>query len=290
MKDAVSSFRTEEHLADLSCDLCGGHCSTLFATKYNLEYRQCNNCEFVFADVRAFDFKAFNALSMEGLRDTHLNKHVSRRYLKQYAGLLKRFEPYRKTNRFLEVGSSTGGFLSQVKAGGWHEHGVEPDPGSGAYSREELGLNVHLGTLESAQYEPNSFDVLYSNAVIEHVETPSAVFAEAFRVLRPGGIFYADTVNLDSYTWNFLGTRWKLCDPRMHLSLFTPQSLTRYCERVGLSVNKITTHGVRFHATRADQPKGWRKLVDELRKAPYSIAARGTKKGDNIAIYAQKPI
>jgi SAM-dependent methyltransferase len=290
MDGAGDSSPVAETLVDLRCDLCGGNCNKHFASKYDLEYRQCNNCDFVFADVRAFDFEAFNSESMEGLRDTHLNKHTSSRYLKQYAKLLKQFEPYRQTNRFLEVGSSTGGFLSQVKAAGWKEYGVEPDPGSGTYSRDELGLNVHLGTLDSAQYEDNSFDVIYSNAVIEHVETPSEVIADAYRVLRPGGVFYADTVNLDSYTWKFLGTRWKLFDPRMHLSLFTPQTLSRHCEQVGLSVSKIATHGVRFHATRADQPRGWRRLVDELRKTPYSFAARRTHKGDNIAIYAEKPL
>ncbi len=290
MSKVKEGSRPAQRAGDLSCDLCGGVSNQMFATKYELEYRQCDDCEFVFADVREFDFESYNSESMEGLRDTHLNKHTSSRYLKQYASLLKQHSPYRQTNRFLEIGSSTGGFLSQVKAAGWLEYGVEPDPGSGAYSRDELGLNVHVGTLDSAQFDADCFDVIYSNAVLEHVDSPSEVIADAYRVLRPGGVFYADTVNLDSYTWKFLGASWKLFDPRMHLSLFTPQTLAQHCTQAGLCVQKITTHGVRFHATRADQPRGWRRLVDELRKTPYSFAARRTNKGDNIAIYAEKPL
>ena len=129
---------------------------------------------------------------------------------------------------------------------------------------------------------------MYSNAVIEHVATPSRFIAEAYRLLRPGGLFYADTVNLDSYTWRFLGPRWKLFDPRMHVSLFTPNSLRAACSEAGFEVQKITTHGVRFHANRSERPLGLRRVLDELRKTPYSAATRVSAKGDNMAIYAIK--
>ena len=75
----------------------------------------------------------------------------------------------------------------------------------------------------------------------------------------------------------------------MHLSLYTPETLAKHCESMGFVVKKIATHGVRFHATREERPSGWRRVADELRKTPYSVAARRTHKGDNIAIYAEKP-
>ena len=273
----------------LVCDLCGSHAHSRFATKQGLDYVQCADCEFVFSDVRHFDFSAYNVETMQGMQETQLGKHTSPRHLKVYEQRLQEFAPYKQTNRFLEVGCSAGGFLRRVAEAGWDAHGVEPEEGSARYCRDELGLNVHIGTLDTADYADASFDVIYSNAVIEHIERPSEVIADAFRLLRPGGLLYADTVNLASYTFENLGPDWKLFDPRMHLCLYTPKTLRQHCESVGFSVLKIETHGVRFYATRAERPRGWRRLMDELRKAPYSAAARRNLKGDNICVYAQKP-
>ena len=274
----------------LVCDLCKSENNEVFATKKGLNYVRCKDCGFVFSDVRGFDFAAHNVETMQGMQDTQMGKHTSARYQKAYAARLREFEPYRQTNRFLEVGCSAGGFLRRVAEHGWQAFGVEPETDSANYCRDELGLNVHIGTLDDATYETASFDVVYSNAVIEHVAQPSELLQQAFALLRPGGLLYADTVNLASYTYENLGARWKLFDPLMHLSLYTPATLREHCERAGFAVEKIETHGVRFYAGREDRPRGVRRLLDELRKAPYSAAARRNLKGDNIAVYATKPV
>lgn len=271
------------------CDLCGAEDPETFATKHNLNYLRCKDCGLVYSDPEHFDFKAYNEEMNEDLHETHVSKLASPRYARTYAKLLQGFEPYRREGRFLEVGCSTGSFLKYVKDAGWQEIGVEPVASSAQFGLEQLNLNIHIGTLETAEIPAASVDVVYSNAVIEHLKNPSEVVQQAFDVLRPGGLFYADTVNVDSYTWRFLNTRWKLVDPRMHLTLFTPDTLSAYCRRAGFEVKKMTTHGVRFNATREDRPRGIFRLADELRKAPYSWAARRTLKGDNIAVYAEKP-
>jgi len=269
--------------------MCGADAGESFANKHDLQYLKCGECGFVYADVSQFDFAEFNADIISDMQSSHVSKMASASHLKNYRRRLKEFEPYRQSGNFLEVGCATGSFLHMVKSAGWHEYGVEPVASSATYGIEQLGLNIHVGVLETAALAEGSFEVVYSNAVLEHLASPKEVIAQVFALLRPGGLFYADTVNLDSYTWRFLGPRWKLFDPRMHLSLFTPQTLRTYCEDVGFEVLKMTTHGVRFHATRADKPQGVHRLIDELRKAPYSWAARRNLKGDNIAVYAAKP-
>ena len=44
-------------------------------------------------------------------------------------------------------------------------------------------------------FKSNFFDVIISLAVIEHIENIDNFIGEAFRVLRPGGIFYLSTPN-----------------------------------------------------------------------------------------------
>lgn len=48
-------------------------------------------------------------------------------------------------------------------------------------------------------YEDNSFDVVVSNNVIEHVQDSDFYFQEVNRVLRPGGHFFAKTPNQYHY-------------------------------------------------------------------------------------------
>jgi SAM-dependent methyltransferase len=48
-------------------------------------------------------------------------------------------------------------------------------------------------------YEDNSFDLIYSNWVLEHVENPEYVTSEIIRVLKPGGYFCAMTPNKRGY-------------------------------------------------------------------------------------------
>ncbi len=69
----------------------------------------------------------------------------------------------------------------------------------------ELGLDVFTGTVDAAAFPADSFDVIFTNAVMEHLCDPLSVLRECRRILRPGGVFYADTVNWDSYTRRLLG-------------------------------------------------------------------------------------
>lgn len=48
-------------------------------------------------------------------------------------------------------------------------------------------------------YPDNSFDVVFANNVMEHIEEPSKAFSEIHRVLKPGGIFLFKTPNRTHY-------------------------------------------------------------------------------------------
>jgi ubiquinone/menaquinone biosynthesis C-methylase UbiE len=56
-----------------------------------------------------------------------------------------------------------------------------------AAHRESVGVEFHLGLAEALPYPDESFDVVLSYDVIEHVDDPCRAFDELARVLRPGG-------------------------------------------------------------------------------------------------------
>ena len=273
----------------MNCTVCGGSAATTFAEKFGMLYFKCDSCGFVFVDTSAFDYAAYNAEGNETLLETHLKKHSLRRFQRAYSRRLRTFKRYRKLGRLLEIGCSTGAFLAKARELGWQATGVEPVVDSAQHGINAYELDIRIGTLEQADLPADSFDVVYSNAVLEHLPDPLAVLREAFRVVRPGGVIYADTVNVDSYTYRNLGTAWKLVDPRMHLCLFTPATLAGLCERAGFESPKLSSHGVRFRPNAAVKLTGLPRLLDELKKAPYSFAARRNLQGDSIAVLARKP-
>jgi SAM-dependent methyltransferase len=51
-------------------------------------------------------------------------------------------------------------------------------------------LNVKKMDAGNMSFPNNSFDVIYSRAVFEHLSSPADVLREVERVIRPGGVFY----------------------------------------------------------------------------------------------------
>ena len=95
----------------------------------------------------------------------------------------------------LDLGCGKGGvvelFWRDVKLAA----GLDPDVPSLAEHRA-LGMPVIRGRGEHIPFADESFDLIVSVWVLEHLEHPEEVFLEVRRVLRPGGHFVFLTPNL----------------------------------------------------------------------------------------------
>ena len=61
------------------------------------------------------------------------------------------------------------------------------------------GLELHRCNLGSIPLQDDCVDIIMARSVMEHVTDPARVYAEMYRVLKPGGIFIFLTANLWDY-------------------------------------------------------------------------------------------
>jgi ubiquinone/menaquinone biosynthesis C-methylase UbiE len=91
--------------------------------------------------------------------------------------------------RILELGCGFGGMLQVLSDAGAQATGIDID---GQRAEFACGKDLDAVTADAARlpFGDESFDVVISDATLEHIGDVPAALAEAFRVLRPGGMFF----------------------------------------------------------------------------------------------------
>ena len=150
-----------------------------------------------------------------------------------YGARLVGIEKYRSNGRILDVGCSTGDFLSYAKSKGWEVYGSELAELTATIARQKLDCEVRHGMFENSGFEANYFDVVTMWDVVEHVLEPQRLVAEALRILRPGGVLVFFTPNYNSLTRRLIFDRWSAIIPERHLCVFDQTTITRLIEQSG---------------------------------------------------------
>lgn len=139
--------------------------------------------------------------------------------------------------KLLDIGCSTGAFLSVARNGGWEVQGVEIGGASARYARDVLGLDVQRGSLYDLRAPAASFDAVAMIEVIEHLEQPRRALDHVCRMLKPDGVLLVTTPNFDSLYRRLFGSRWWVinCEDE-HIVLFNLATLTGILEEAGFEV------------------------------------------------------
>ena len=138
----------------------------------------------------------------------------------------------RQAPKLLDVGFGRGDFLLTMRENGWDVHGIEPDPDSVASARAN-GIPAEQRTLDDPRYEPESFDAITLSHVIEHLHDPVASLEACHRLLKPRGVLWAATPNIDSPGRRHFGRDWFGLDPPRHVVIFTRYGLDLAVRRAG---------------------------------------------------------
>ena len=242
------------------------HSSCLICNSKNLEslpgYKathlsKCGACSFVFAQAIP---------SMEELEKHYegysRNDYLSPVTIKRYNELLDQMEPFRKTNKLLDVGCGIGYFLEVAKERGWEVYGTEFTDEAVTICTDK-GIHIQKGILDPNNYDSASFDVITSFEVIEHINNPIEELENFNSLLRKGGLVYITTPNFNSLLRYRLKEAYNVITYPEHLSYYTPRTLKRAFKQSGFTCKKIETTGISLTRLKTSQGKSDQAFISE---------------------------
>jgi 2-polyprenyl-3-methyl-5-hydroxy-6-metoxy-1,4-benzoquinol methylase len=134
--------------------------------------------------------------------------------------------------RLLDVGCGNGAFLARMRELGWEVQGIDVDRQALAEARF-AGLPVREATISDLEPEPGRFDGITLGHVVEHLHDPLDSLARLRFLLRPGGMLWLGTPNIEAAGHRVFGLSWLALDPPRHLVLFSAAGLARLLNAAG---------------------------------------------------------
>ena len=233
---------TESQREAVPCDLCG-HDDAMFLVVAN-SYRvvRCRSCRLVYVNPRP----RTQALEAQYSADTYVEHQEERAEDASWRpaalarlALIEKHHPTKGT--LLDVGCSTGWFMSVAVAGGWRATGIDVSPSAVAQDRAR-GLDAHVATLESHAFAPKSFDVITMFDSIEHMPSPMRSLRAVHTLLADDGLLVITTPNIDGLMpriiYQLFGRTmglWEHPTPPGHIYQFSGATLADALERAGFA-------------------------------------------------------
>lgn len=170
-------------------------------------------------------------------------------YVRQaLARRLRRITRGHTVHRMLDFGCGSGHLLALAREVlRCDVAGLELDA-VGRIGAARFGFALHAGGLEDAPFAAASFDLIYAGQVFEHLPEPRRELEMLCQYLSPGGIVYIEVPNYGSLSIRLRRDRFVNNRPPGHLNYFTPPTLRRLVQSVGLCVRSQRSTGLNHRA------------------------------------------
>lgn len=142
-----------------------------------------------------------------------------------------------KESKICEIGCGYGGILRQLMAKGYKNVcGIEPSPARAEFAKNKLGVPIYSGLVEAVTQSKEfqlegSFDLIFSNHVLEHIYDPIEVVELLKKMLKPGG-FIITVVP----TWETEALLFRQAMFLPHLHAFSTHGLCDLFKRAGFRI------------------------------------------------------
>lgn len=103
---------------------------------------------------------------------------------------------------------------------------------------------MHQGKLDPNWFPEDTFDIITSFEVIEHINNPREEVRNIHKILRPGGLFHFTTPNFNATERFILKSNYNNIAYPEHLSYYTKKTINYLLTSNGFRKKKLTTTGI----------------------------------------------
>jgi 2-polyprenyl-3-methyl-5-hydroxy-6-metoxy-1,4-benzoquinol methylase len=237
-------------LKDIICDLCGSSEFEIFISrdewswlpnKYKTNLVQCLQCNLIYQNpqLESNELAHFYGPEYEPYvrpieEEIWLIKKFRLANVRKKVNLVKSF--VQNKGYILDVGCSTGVFLTQMKSIGWVCYGIEPNYYAAEIAKRTLGINIFQGYLSEFKGMERCFDAITFWDVVEHTFSPSNELRLAHNLLKTNGILILNIPNWNAFDRGLLGKYWQGYDPPRHLYVFSENNIKQYLSKTGFKL------------------------------------------------------
>ena len=256
----------EEPKQKITCPVCGSTEILLYWSYEYFAYSRCPECSLVYQNPQPLESSLLERYDDEYFAYEKENEEGYFRLMQlglediDFDAVARELPDGEKS--FVDVGCATGRLIAELKAKGWRTQGVEICRPSAEFGINNYGVPIHIGTLETADFENASFTVAHCSHLIEHLTDPVGFLAGLRRVLVPGGWLIITTPNISGFQARLMGEKWRsaIAD---HLFLYSRRTLGHLLSSNGFNIHRTKTWGGIGVGITADWIK---KPVDKLAK------------------------
>lgn len=248
-----------------ACFVCNGE-SNFYCNWREFEYVKCNDCELVYVRNMPSEgaiYAAYDGGKLKSLKRKLVAPFRSIEKFKGYQERVADFDIKLKEalayfnpsldKKVMDIGCNKGFFLVAAINNGFDVSGVELVPELTLQFKrkyKQFAKNIYSENISNVnKHFPNDeFSMITAFDVVEHLREPVEDFQHLYRILKPGGIFFLQTPNVDSEESKNLKGKWGAIKAYEHYHLFNEKNLTQFAKQIGFSKvdfldSKLSTEG-----------------------------------------------
>jgi 2-polyprenyl-3-methyl-5-hydroxy-6-metoxy-1,4-benzoquinol methylase len=222
-----------ENLETAMCPLCGPTPGVRIRYDFHpFKVVVCLNCTLHFLSPRLAEKSILKLYQSERYYQSTLPGrgydeyfNVRQNWLKTYARRLRRIQKYRPVGRVLDVGCGAGYFMEAAVRLGYDVWGIDASAYIVELARERFGARVRQGTIDSNNFENQSFDVVGAFDTFEHIYQPIKFLDAARELLKPRGVLAMTTPDITSRLARVSGRRWVSFKIPEHVFYWSPKTI-----------------------------------------------------------------
>jgi len=225
-------------LETAACPLCGPSAGAVI--RYDFDpYRvvACSSCGLNYLSPRLTQAAILKLYKDEAYYNSNISGQgydeyleLSGNWVKTFSLRLKQIAPYKSAGRALDIGCGPGYFLTAAQNLGFDVHGLDPSDYIVEMAQKTWGDRIQLGLIESANYQPESFDLVVAFDTFEHIYDPKQFLSAIHNVLKPGGVLAITTPNPASTLAKVSGKKWVSFKLPEHVFYWSPETIRKILE------------------------------------------------------------